>query len=600
VKLPLRLPAIGLVTSITTAWWCTHSAALAATFTVTPSVVSNTYAGVITLDIGGLTNGEQVAIQKYFDLNGNGVVDPGEPLADAFKISDGGAFVIGGVTNLNVPFDSNAATGAITTALNIAPPRTMGNVTGQFLFRLSSPVQNFSPIFASLTVTNAALAQSVSGVVYSNGVTPLPGAVVVVLAASPGNNGGGSWAGGAVTDNAGRYRVNLAPGSYMVFPTCPGYYTDQSLGLQTTLTNGMSITNDLFLTTGSLTLSGRVYDSGNSNGVGGILMPIEGGNYLSVAFTDTNGNYTASVAPASWKVKVDSDQVSERAYVSPQDKISVDTSTGSVAGVDIALTKGNALFYGTFTNVAGAPIANIGLSAQDDSNLYQASGNTDANGKYFVAVLGGPLSWYCNPDNSDPTLAGYLISSSSNTNINVGQALQQNLAALPVTAHISGHVQDSFHNPVTGIGIISSATVNGIPFSSYVVTDSSGNYSMGAASGTWNVFANCCGNEGLDNFGLTDLGVHLVTVPPTNAVMNLTLYPYGTPALSQITRFGPSSVGFGLSGASGTNYTILVTTNLTSGSWFTLLVTNLQGNFAYIQDNQATNRQRFYRALRGP
>jgi hypothetical protein len=600
VKLRFSFSGTRFAASVATLWWLSQSTLSAATFTVTPAVTSNTYAGVITLNIGGLTNGEQVAIQKYIDLNGNGVVDPGEPLADAFKISDGGAMVIGGVTNLNVAFDSNPAGGAITTTLNVAPPRTLGNLVGQFVFRLSSPVQNFSPVTATFTMTNAALAQSASGVVYSNGVAPLPGAVVVVLGASSGNNGGGSWVTGAVTDNTGHYQVNLNPGSYMIFPTCPGYFTDQSLGVQATLTNGMAITNNLFLTNSALTVSGTIYDAGNSNGVGGILMPIEGGNFLAIAFTDTNGNYTAGVTPGSWKVKVDSDQVNERAYVTPQNKISVDTSTGSVAGVNIPLWKANALLYGTFTNVAGQPMANVGISAQDNSNQYQASGVTDANGKYFVAVLGGASTWFCAPDNSDPLLAGYLISSTSNTNLSVGQAVLQNLTALPATAQISGHVQDSSHNPVTGLGIISSATINGVPFSGYADTDTNGNYSVLAAPGTWNVFPNCCGNDGLDNFGLADLSTHFVNIPPTNAVLNLTLYPYGTASLSQPVRFGPSTFGFGLAGAAGTNYTIQAATNLTSGNWFTILVTNLPGNFVLIQDNQATNSQRYYRALRGP
>jgi hypothetical protein len=129
-------------------------------------------------------------------------------------------------------------------------------------------------------------------------------------------------------------------------------------------------------------------------------------------------------------------------------------------------------------------------------------------------------------------------------------------------------------------------------------TDSSGNYSMSAGAGTWNIFPNCCGNDGLEHFNLMDPGGHVVTIPPTNAVVNLVLYPYGTPALSQPMRFGPSTFGFNLSGAQGTNYTIQVSTNL--GNWSTLLVTNLPSNFLFIFDDHATNGQRFYRVLMGP
>ena len=44
-----------------------NKANAAVALTVTPSVVSNTYIGVITLQITGITNGEQVRIEKYID-----------------------------------------------------------------------------------------------------------------------------------------------------------------------------------------------------------------------------------------------------------------------------------------------------------------------------------------------------------------------------------------------------------------------------------------------------------------------------------------------------------------------------------------------------
>src|SRR2546426_329092 len=99
----------------------TAGAVSGATLSITPSSTSNTYGGVLTLQIGGLTNGEQVVIERYLDLNTNGVEDAGEVLLDTFRIADGGVNTIGGVTNVNVPYDSNPASGAITTTLNLAP-----------------------------------------------------------------------------------------------------------------------------------------------------------------------------------------------------------------------------------------------------------------------------------------------------------------------------------------------------------------------------------------------------------------------------------------------------------------------------------------------
>src|SRR5215212_3192437 len=60
-----------------------------ATLSIAPSSTSNTYSGVLTLQIAGVTNGEQVVIERYLDLNTNSVLDAGEPLLDTFRISDG-------------------------------------------------------------------------------------------------------------------------------------------------------------------------------------------------------------------------------------------------------------------------------------------------------------------------------------------------------------------------------------------------------------------------------------------------------------------------------------------------------------------------------
>jgi len=565
----------------------------AVSFSVTPPVVSSTYTGTVTFSITGLTNGESVAIQKFVDANGNGVIDPGEPMVDAFKLTDGAAFVIGGVTNINIPFDRNAATGAITASISIAPPRSLASLIGQFIFRVLSPVQNFSPIESTFRITNALLAQSVSGVIYSNGVTPFPGAVVAIL-----GGGGGNWVGGAVADSNGHFQVNLNPGSYTLLPTMPGFFTDQRLAGQVTLTNGQTAVQNLFLTNAMLTISGNVSDSGSGKPLGGLPMPISGGNYFALTFTDTNGNYTLGVAPATWKVKVEGQQLSTRGYLMFQNKIPVDTTTGSVANVNIAVPRGNALFYGTFTTSDGAPMANISVSAQDDIGQYEANGITDAAGNFCLAVLGGPSQWFCSPDNSSAGLASYIISSTSSTNLNAGQTLRLNFSAVPATAQISGHVQTP-SGPVANLGVIGNTTINGIQYNAYADTDASGHYSFSAAAGQWSVFANCCGSDGLENFNLTEIGQETVNIPPTNVVVNITLYPYGTPALTSTFRNG-SSFGFGFQGAPGTNYTIQYSTNLASTTWFTLLVTNSQNNFQFIQDNGATNGQRFYRAKISP
>src|SRR5262249_53544021 len=66
----LLLVALGLWANIG------RAANAVVTFTNFPAAVSNTYNGIITLQINGLTNGvTNVVVQKFLDLNTNGIID---------------------------------------------------------------------------------------------------------------------------------------------------------------------------------------------------------------------------------------------------------------------------------------------------------------------------------------------------------------------------------------------------------------------------------------------------------------------------------------------------------------------------------------------
>jgi hypothetical protein len=107
-------------------------------------------------------------------------------------------------------------------------------------------------------------------------------------------------------------------------------------------------------------------------------------------------------------------------------------------------------------------------------------------------------------------------------------------------------------------------------------------------------------DDTLSQLGYQCVNDKLVGISNQNGVVNFTVYPAGMPAVGQPARLSSTQFGFTLNGSAGTNYTIQTATNLSPTNWFTLMVTNLSGNAAFIQDNQATNPQRFYRALRGP
>lgn len=568
---------------------------LAATLTVSPAVSSNTYPGYITLTIVGLTNSENVTVQKWTDANTNGAIDAGDLLTDTFAIADGGASLISGITNISVPFDSNNATDTITTVLNFAPPLTLENTVARQIYRVLSPTGRFAPVTATFNVTNAATGQRLTGIVYSNGVTPLAYATVVALL----NNGNG-YAGATVADANGRYSLNLNPGTYFLVAVAPNYYYDQATAPIMTLTNGVAATNNLTLIPGTTTISGKLFDSANSNGVGAVMLQLQSGNLFAIAFTDTNGNYSAAVTPNFWKIKPTKERLVRRAFVASQKSLQVDTSGGNVTNASIALYRGNALFYGRITDSFNVPFPNLRIDAGDGSNnLYSANSYSDPNGYFAVVALGGVSSdWSCHANTSDnPILASYIINSPDNTNIAPGQAILQNFVALPATAHISGQVHDNLGNAVSGVAIYANTFINSKTYTSQNVdTDGSGNYLLNVASGTWGVNFSQGGQSGLDTAGLVDyFQPHLVSLPPTNAVLNLIVYQNGTPVMSAPSRPAPGQFGFSINGSVNTSYDVQTVTNLAATNWATLYTLTLTNTPFPVTDTHATNSQRYYR-----
>jgi hypothetical protein len=262
-----------------------------------------------------------------------------------------------------------------------------------------------------------------------------------------------------------------------------------------------------------------------------VLLTLKSGSLMAIALTGTNGEYSAAVTPAVWKVKADSGHLAERAYVVPQNALLVDATGGGVTGQNIIPTKTTALFYGTVTNLNGTPFANVSLTAQDESGLYAARGFSDPNGNYVIAIPGGSDYWNWSPDSSSLPPAAYLISIGTSTSSGAtafpatGQAAAQNFTVIPADAQISGQLQDSSGLPLTGVGINVSATLDGLVFNAYEDTDDNGDYSLAAVPGVWTVGVNCCGNDGLSTlYGLTVTNFPMVTVPPTNVIVNLTAY----------------------------------------------------------------------------
>jgi hypothetical protein len=487
-----------------------HTASAAVGFTVTPSLVSNTYSGPITLQVTGLTSGDSVVVQKFLRASTNGVIAAGDLLWQQFNVTDGQAgMVIGGVTNINVPGDTDTVAGQITAKLNFQTEFSQ-TIVGNYFFKVSSPSGHFTPVTNSFTVTNSPYAQKFTGTVVSNGVA-VPYAAVILFQSSGGNDL--NALGGAVANNSGDYTIQAPPGTYLLAAFKSNFVANTAAAANLVLGSGVTFSTNLSLTAATQSISGRVFDTNNSSiGLPGLFISLTSTNGLLVTcFTDTNGNFAAGVNASQWKIGDDSGSLAVLGYLGLQNKNEVSTAGGSVANVTIALPKATALFYGTVKDNLGKPLAGeVAIYAEDQNSTnnyngtYQSDGYTDANGNFVTGVVGSPDThelWYLSIDNAS-SFPNYIFSQPSfdqngGTNMAVGEVVLANFTAILATNYITGNVQFN-GSPVSNVQVnANSQDANN--YQSQANTDSSGNYSLNVANGSWSVSVNCQGgNHSLD------------------------------------------------------------------------------------------------------
>jgi hypothetical protein len=503
----------------------TNQAPAPVTFTITPSTVNNQYAGAVTLQVGGLTNGETVLVQKYRDSNADGAVDAGDRLVQQFNLTDGQAgMVIGGVTNVNVPGDTDTVPGQITAPLNFQVVGIVQATVAHYLFVLSSPTGRFAPLTNLFTVTDAVSAQTFTGAVLSGGV-PLTDAVVYVF--MPGT---AVAIAGTVADNSGNYSIGAPPGTYALYAFKSNYVCTAWAAPILTLGAGATVTTNLNLLPATCSISGQVVDANNpSQGLPGMFMAaVSTDGLIVLGFTDADGNFNLPVTAGLWAVSVKSESFVALGYLGLQNWPGADTTGGSVTGITIALPKAAALFYGTVQDAQNYSLAGFDLAGDDCDGacLFQGDAVTDTNGYYVMAVNADLWSAY--PGMAVPGYANYIFSQMSQTNVSAGQAVLENFLGILATNQIAGYVKNVAGNPLANVGVNASATVNGNDFSNWVQTDGTGYYSINIGNATWTVgicCADCDPNLDLTAVGYQCANSRSVPISDNDAVVNFTLQP---------------------------------------------------------------------------
>jgi hypothetical protein len=447
-----------------------------ATVSLTPSRASSFYTGVISLQIDGLTNGETVRVEKFIDVNTNNAVNAIDMMVDSFLLTDNQSIAVGGVTNRHRPYDRNPANGVITADLPFHHV-DIDHVVARYIFRVSSLTGRFVSSNGLFRVTNSADAQSVRGLIRNSG-TNVPYGIVGALREGPDGPG---YVAAALAASNGFFTLNLPMGAYRLIGVKRGFVGNFETAPAINLTAGANLSNNVSITLATRSISGRLVDAGNTNsGIPGLQMFVSSNPYFTLAFSDTNGNFSVPVQPGIWRVEPEERVLAVRGYLGLDDEPIADTSTSSVSNMVIALDKATALIYGTLKSPSNAPIAGIEVFAYAGGNMFDTRGVTDAGGEFFLGVTAN--NWSVNARSEELSALGYLSGSSVGTNLLAGQAARIDLTSVPVAAFLQGRVIDESGAAVTNADLRAS---NYSGSYSYAVTGPDGSFSVGVGEGTW-------------------------------------------------------------------------------------------------------------------
>ncbi|HTV43136.1 MAG TPA: carboxypeptidase-like regulatory domain-containing protein [Candidatus Sulfotelmatobacter sp.] len=469
------------------------------TFTNFPSVVSNTYPGVITLQISGLTNGvTNVVVQKYLDVNTNGFIDSADLLVQQFQLTVGQASVFTNepsgtpviVTNF-MPGDMTSVTGQITAPLNFQNGDFAQNLVGQYLYKISSPSGQFTPVTNLFVVTNTFFSSLVTGTVVnasSPTFAPVTNAMVLLCV----TNGGLKVLSGTVTSTNGFFSLRAPPaptGGYTLAAAVSNFVSPfYALSLSAKQTNNFG---DLGLYPAQTNITGRIINAANSNGLAGIsgMMVTTNGSYFSLFFTDTNGNFHAPVMITNaWGVQVNPFAATFQGCLTWQTNLLLNISNNTVSFTN-ALPPATAVFYGVVSNSAAQPMPGVYVISSDTAG-HQSLGMTDQHGNYLVGALAETNAWQWSifwPNNPGLGFTNTYVFSPGYVDTNdlqFDQAVPQNFSLLTAFYTIGGAVSDADGNPIVGAVVLAT---NGTYESFSATTASDGSYSLDVSSGPWTV-----------------------------------------------------------------------------------------------------------------
>lgn len=442
--------------------------------------IGDEFFGGFALVVQNLEGGEEIFVEKYLIPDGGSEIDDDSILVQAFGLRDEEANAVSGTINRNIPFDDAGEPGLIFTDLNFYD-RSISQIVGDYVYRVSSPVGRFEPQTAPFTVTSeTSYGQAFEGRVTVDGTGVAH--PVVALMSTAGHILGFRF--GQVADEDGYYRIDAPAGDYWPVAIKPGYLGRRSLVDATSLEEGEDVTLDLPLVEADRMIRGTLRDAANpARGLPGVRLVVrDDDDTFTLGFTDAGGHFEIGVTDGDWIVEVLPESIRHLGYLAPGQARRIAVDGTDVADIDIALRKGTALFSGEVRQeVDGAGFAAQKVRATNLVTGESSIGISEFGGGYQVAVDSG--FWFVQVD-YDGVAGDFLGRHGREVFAFAGRIVPLDFdLALPLS-HIDGVVLNNADEPVPGVRITGFDRSGNY---STALTGADGSFSLEASEGDWMV-----------------------------------------------------------------------------------------------------------------
>lgn len=385
---------------------CSSSCLAATTVTVTPS--SWTFGdpdAVVTMQANTAASGNNLAFDIHADVDGDGVIDPEDIRIMSLEIADGEQPHLG--NEFYWHDEDGELNSSVTATLTAYGYWEDSLFAGDFVVKVTD--EDSSSDTAAFSVTqNTAYPCVITGTVQKEG-TAVPGAIVLVL----------DWAadldvamGIAEADGSFELRVQ-SPGAYGIYAVGIGSVSklEEGSGQLLSVSSGSNpLPQPLVVFPGNRTISGRVFADDSGEGMPGLLVIGEAEEFISVTFTNDEGDYSLAAVDGDWGIiSVDQGQVTRLGYVQAAYR-AVTVSGSNVEGIGLMCKKATTLISGTVKDgETQETLEGVSLFAEEprngDGESIEVYSYSLGGGVYKIGVVEG--DWWVGIDQDRLLGTGY-------------------------------------------------------------------------------------------------------------------------------------------------------------------------------------------------